>query len=154
MPRIAKLSWCAKKGFSEQAGTITAFSSRADLIQYLFLLYHCTTRRRLEIESPWRRVRWIGRRRRARWIGSRRRARWIELPPPPTPSLPSVLRLRAGRRDNQKKRLRPLSDIVRRVLRLKLWPDETHVPAAQEKLALRQLGEANWISAEILDPSK
>ena len=37
-------------------------------------------------------------------------------PPPP---------LAASRRDNQKKRLRPLSDIVRRVLRLKLWPDET-----------------------------
>ena len=37
-------------------------------------------------------------------------------PPPP---------LAASRRDNQKKRLRPLSDIVRRVLRLKVWPDET-----------------------------
>ena len=64
-------------------------------------------------------------------------------PPPP---------LAASRRDNQKKRLRPLSDIVRRVLRLKLWPDETHVPRLPKRNSLC----ANWgkqieFSSEILD---
>ena len=64
-------------------------------------------------------------------------------PPPP---------LAASRRDNQKKRLRPLSDIVRRVLRLKLWPDETHVPRLPKRNSLC----ANWgkqieFSTEVVD---